>query len=191
MVLFWNQIFLSLQGTGRSQPPIYRRVSGWLRFATGQPVLRWAMNSSNWPKSSSMGKSFSCFPALHQATYHSFIRLFCVSLFFSTVLLSMLTRLYFPFRRDSSFCSADKLETLEFPPGRYGEALSSEGSFPGRTCPGPRPPTCHRHLIEVLLSPLPHPAPPHPPQLFTPPPVSTHSQHTQLQGLFLPPVLFL
>ncbi|XP_028340319.1 SET and MYND domain-containing protein 4 isoform X4 [Physeter macrocephalus] len=45
------------KGTGRSQPPIYRRVSEWLRFATGHPVLRWAMNSSNWPKSSSMGLS--------------------------------------------------------------------------------------------------------------------------------------
>ena len=97
----------------------------------------------------------------------------------------MLTRLYFPFRRDSSFCSADSLETLEFPPERYGEALSSEGSFPGRTCPGPRPPTHHRQVIAVLLSPLPHPTPPR--QLFTPPPLSTHSQHPQLQGLFLPP----
>lgn len=47
VVLFWNQIFLSLQGTGKSQLPIYRRVSEWLRFAMGHPVLKWAMSSSN------------------------------------------------------------------------------------------------------------------------------------------------
>lgn len=71
VVLSWNQIFLFLQGTGKSQLLIYRRVSEWLRFAMGHPVLKWAMSSSNWPKYFSMGKSFSCFLALCQATYSS------------------------------------------------------------------------------------------------------------------------
>lgn len=70
-VLFWKQIFLSLQRTGKSQLPISRRASKWLRFAMGHPVLKWAMSSSNWPKSFSMGKSFFCFLALRQATYCS------------------------------------------------------------------------------------------------------------------------
>lgn len=67
VVLSWNQIFVSLQGTGESQLPIYRRVSEWLRLGMGRPVLKWVTSSSNWPNSFSTGKSFSCFLTLSRS----------------------------------------------------------------------------------------------------------------------------
>lgn len=71
VVLFWIQICISLQRTGRSPPPTFRGASEWLRLATGHPVSKWAMSSSNWPRSFSMGKSFSHFPALGRPSYCS------------------------------------------------------------------------------------------------------------------------
>lgn len=58
------------QETGGSLLPTYRRVSVWLKLAMVHPVLKSAMNSSNWPKSCSTGRSF-LFLALGQGTYRS------------------------------------------------------------------------------------------------------------------------